>query len=103
MQLDLAAIDVEAFFRESVGNVARRHRTEKLIVFAGAALECNRHAFELRSERLCSGLFFGGAANCRGLHLLDNFFVAFRRLYRQLAWQQIIAAIALRDFDYIAA
>ena len=39
MQLDLAAIDVEALLRQSVRQVARSNGTEELIVLTGTALE----------------------------------------------------------------
>ena len=47
VQLDFAAIDVEALFLKRVPDVTGRDRTEKLIVLSGAALERNRETVEL--------------------------------------------------------
>src|SRR3984885_16379997 len=51
VELNLAAVDAEAFFRQRITQVARSDRAEKLIVFAGAALEGQRHAIELFGQQ----------------------------------------------------
>src|SRR5579862_8919750 len=46
VQLNLAAIDVEAFLAQPIGQIARRYGSKELIVFAGLAGKRDRHAFE---------------------------------------------------------
>src|SRR5712692_4862069 len=91
MDLDLAAIHVEALLLEGFRDVARGNRAKELIVFAGTALKRNRDSLELLGKRFGSSLLLGGAAHRRSLHLLDDRLVALGGFDGQLARQQEVA------------
>src|SRR5208282_1362263 len=103
VQLDLAAIDVEALFLEPFGNIARRDRTEQLIAFARLAQELHFESVELLGQRLGFRLFGGGAAHGGGFHLLDDSLVGGGGLNRQFLGQQKIPPVSLGDFYYLTA
>src|SRR5580698_1000435 len=63
VQLDLAAIHVEALFIERVPDVTGRDRTEQLIVFPGTALERNRETIKLLGQLFRLRLFLGRTAH----------------------------------------
>src|SRR5512133_236718 len=101
MELDLAAIYVEAFLFESVGDVARGYRSEKLVMLARAALEAHRQPVELLRELFGSSFLLGRAAHGRRLHLIDCRLVAFAGLDGSFLWQKEIAAVPFRNLHYV--
>src|SRR5277367_5873720 len=52
IQMHLAAVDVEAFGFESVGDVGRGDRAEEVVVLADLALEYEGHVVELGDQLL---------------------------------------------------
>src|SRR5271163_3440528 len=57
VEVDLAAVDVEALLFELLSDVGRGDRTEEVIVLAGLAGKGERNGVELRDERFGLGLF----------------------------------------------
>ncbi len=103
LKLNLAAIDLEALRRQLGGDVGGGHRAEQMALFAGLAGEAQRDRRELGDQFLSLNLFSGRAAGRSGLHLLNDSLVGLGGLQRQLARQQIIAAVAFRDLHHVSA
>jgi len=103
MQLDLAAIDVEALLFESLGDVAGGYGSEQLIAFARLAEELHIEPVKLFGERLGFRLLLGGAAHGGGFHLLDDSLVGDRGFDRELPGQEKIPPVSFGDLDYLAA
>ena len=59
VQLDLPPIDVEALLLQSLGDVARSHRSKELIILAGLARKRNFKPVKLLGERLGLRLLLG--------------------------------------------
>ena len=105
VQLNFAAIDVEALFLETFGNVARGYRSEELIVLARLAGERHFEPIELLGKFFGFGLLFGLAPHRRSFHLLDDLLVGNRSLDCQFLRQKKIPAIPfgnLHDFSAVA-
>src|SRR5262245_3339328 len=103
IELDLAAIDVEPFVLERLGDVGGRDRPEQVVLLARLALEGKAYRVQLFGQSFRIGLFDGGAADGSLLHLLDYGFVGSGGFNGQLARQQVVAAVAFRNLDYVAA
>src|SRR6185503_20137997 len=76
---------------------------EEVLVLADLAFEHQFDCIELSRKALGLGLLFGRLANSRALHLLDDGLVRGSRFDGELARQQVVAPIAVSDFNHIAA
>ena len=103
LELDLAAIDLEALCGEFGGDIGRGHGAEEVSALARFAGEGEDHGLELSNLLFCLCLLGSGAAGGGGLHLVDDRLVRCGGLQRQLAGQQEIAAVAIGHLDDIAA
>src|SRR5919197_928412 len=95
VELDLAAVYVEALLLESFGDIAGGYRPEELVVLSRPALETHGHAIELLGERFSASLLLGRAAHGGSFQLLDDRLVAFAGLDGELLGQKKIASVAL--------
>src|SRR5437868_5161138 len=103
MELDLAAVHVEAVALKSGSNVARSNRTKQLVVLARTTLDGDAHVVKLLGESFgFSFVACRAAYGCR-LHLLDDGFIALAGFDGELAGQEEIASVALSHADHVAA
>ena len=84
-------------------DVARRDRTEELIVLADLALEGDLDSASASQPALGCGLFLHGAANGRFLHLHDDGLVGKVASMARLLRQQVVAAVAVGNLHDVAA
>ena len=81
----------------------RGDRTEKVVALADLALEDQFDALKLLGKLLGLDLLLGQLADGRALHLFDDGLVGGGRLDGELLRQQVVAPVAVRDIDHIAA
>ena len=103
VQLQLAAVDLEALGGQRLGDVRRRDRAEQRLGLADLARDHDLDAGHAVGERLGDLLLLG----LLGLELralaLDLLLVALGREQRQLARQQVVARVAVGDLHDLAA
>jgi hypothetical protein len=85
VEVNLAAIDIEALGFEGRGDVGRSDRSKQVILFADLALKGELHVIELLRESFGAGLFLCRLAHGSGLHLVDDGFVGTAGLDGKLA------------------
>src|SRR5438132_1361854 len=74
-----------------------------MLALASLAQERKRDVVKLRCQAFGIGFFADAAALCRGLHLRNDRTISIGGLDGQLAGQQKIASIPLRDLYHVAA
>src|SRR5260370_7789629 len=74
-----------------------------MVLLAGLTVESEADGLQLLSQRIRIRFLDSGAAHRGLLHLLDHGLVGLRGFNGELAREQVIAAIALGNFDHVAA